>query len=111
METLKKLFIVVLAFLTLNLYLPRTSVAQQLLAKADVTEHPPQSWSTPEEDIPGEKVRDERSWLSRNKWWVLLSLVVIGGAAAAGGGGGGGGGDDSSGGDGGTDTGSITGTW
>ena len=88
METLKKLFIVVLVFLTLNLYLPRTSVAQQLFAKADVPEHPPQSWSTPEEDIPGEKVRDERSWLSRNKWWVLLGLVVVGGTAAGGGGGG-----------------------
>lgn len=108
METLKKLFIVMLVFLILNLYLPRISVAQQLYAKADVPEHSPQSWSTPEKDIPGKKVRDERSWLSKNKWWVLLGLAVAAGAAAAAGGGGDGG-DDSSGGGG--DTGSISGSW
>lgn len=26
---------------------------------------------------------DDRSWFSRNKWWVALSVILVGGAAAA----------------------------
>ena len=88
MEFLKKLFIVVLILLLVNLYLPRNSFAQQahLYATADITEHPPESRTTPQKDIPvpGKK---GRKW----GWWVLGLLVVAGGAAALGGGGGGGG--------------------
>ena len=109
MEFLKRVFIGVLVVLTLNLYFPRSTFAQQshLHAKADVTEHSPESRTTPQKDIPGKK---SRKWL----WWVLGALVVAGGAAAAGGGGGGGGGDDAGGGNndgGGDDTGEITGSW
>ena len=104
MQFLKRLFIGILVLLTLNFYLPRVTFAQQarLYAKADVTEHSPESRTTPQKDIPGKK---SRKWL----WWVLGALVVAGSVAAAGGGGGGGGGDDPP--DPPDDTGEITGSW
>jgi hypothetical protein len=104
MKYIKKLFIIVLAFLMLNLYLPKLSLAQQVDASAEVPKHEPQSWGT-EEDIPTIKKK-------RSGWtWVIL-LALIGGVAAAassGGGDGGGGGSSGAGDDG--DTGSYTGTW
>ena len=111
MESLKKLFTVVLILFTLNLYLPNIAFAEQqnLFAKAGITKHKPETLSTPEEDIPVEVVKKKSyTWL-----WVVLGALAIGGAAAAGGGEdseGGGGGSGGGGGDGG-DSGDVTVTW
>ncbi len=94
MEFLKKLFIVVLGFLTLNLYLPGAAFADsgRYHVSAGITVHPLEIRSTPELDLPKKTAEDNRSWISRHKWWVVGGLAVV--AAAAGGGGGGGGGSD-----------------
>ncbi len=96
MRTLKKLIASVLVLLTLNLYLPGTTFADQR-----VTKHPPETISTPEEDIPVKVVKKKSKWP-----WVLLGVLVVGGVAAAGAGGGG---DDDGGG--GSDDGDVTVTW
>ena len=105
MEYIKKIFIIVLAVLTLSLYLPKMALAQQLFASADVPKHEPQSWGT-EEDIPTKKVKI-------SPWTYLILVGLIGGiaAAASSGGGGDSGGGSSGGGDGSSDTGSYTGSW
>ena len=91
MQSFKRLFIAVLAFLTVVLYLPRITFAQQVnsYTKASITEHAPKSRTTPEKDIPEIKKEKKSSWT----WLILVAL--IGGVAAAGGGGGGGGGSPS----------------
>ncbi len=106
MEYIKKISIIVLAILTLNLYLPKIALAQQVFASADVPNHEPQSWGTPEEDIPTKKVKKV------SRWTYLIIVGLLGGiAAAASGGGGGDSGGGSSGGDDSGDTGDYTGTW
>lgn len=96
MEFSKKLLIdVLLVMLTLNFYLPSTAMAEQLYVKADMSEHSPQSWSTPEIKIPKEKPK------KKGVWWIIGLLLVVGGVAALAGGGG----DDDD------DTGSFTGSW
>ncbi len=109
MGFLKKIFIIVLVLLTLNLYLPRIHFAQELqLYSKSVTDRSPEIRSasepeirsTPEKDIPKKKSR----WL----WW-LIGLALVGGGAAAISGGGDEGSSDSGGGSG--DTGSGTITW
>jgi hypothetical protein len=102
MEYIKKIFVIVLVILTLNLYLPKMALAQQVFASADVPKHEPQSWGTQEEDIPTIKEKKTSGWT-----WLIL-LVLIGGAAAAAGGGGGGNGGGGGDGD---DDGEVTGTW
>lgn len=92
MKRLKKTLSVVLILLTLNLYFPRITFAEEgriFAAAADVTKYPPEFLSSPEIDMPIEKERKISGWT-----WVVLGLLVIGGVAvaAAGGGGGGGGG-------------------
>ena len=84
-----KIFIISLLvpLLMFNLCLPGVSLA------GTPTEYDqPESLSTPEQDIPVEKVKvkGSKTWL-----WVLIALAG-GGAAAAAGGGGGGGGDSAS---------------
>ena len=103
MKLVKRIFISLLMLFTLNLYLPNMTFAEQthLLAKADITKHPPEILTTPEEDIPV-KVIKKRRWP-----WVVLGLLVLGGAAAAFVGGGDG--DDDGGGGG--DTGDVTVSW
>ena len=101
MKYIKKLFVIVLVISTLNLYLPKMALAQQLFASAEVPKHEPQSWGTPEEDIPTIKKKKTSGWT-----WVILVALVGGIAAAASSGGG-----SSGGGDGSSDTGSYTGTW
>jgi hypothetical protein len=90
MRFLKKILTLLLIFSLLNLYLPRLSLAQVGFIQPEVTKHPPEMRSSPEENIPVEEVTQKRtSWL----WWVL-GLLVVGGViaiAAAGAGGGGGG--------------------
>lgn len=103
MEFVKKGFIILLVILTLNLYLPKMAFSQQQVVSADEPKHQPQSWGTPEEDIPTIKEKEKRSGWT----WVIL-LALIGGAAAAVAGGGGNDGDNSGGG---SDTGSFTGSW
>ena len=105
MRFLKKLFISVLILLTLCLYLPHTTFAQQThyYAKADITEHAPKSRTTPEKDVPKIKVKKTSGWT----WLILLTLA--GGAAAAASSAGGE--ESSSGGGGGGETGCVTGTW
>lgn len=92
MKYIKKLFIVALGLLTLILYLPAAVFADenQMYASADIKVYPIEIRSTPQVDIPKQQeAKDDRSWISRNKWWVIGGLAVIGGAAAAGGDGGG----------------------
>ena len=79
MSLLKHLLICFLIVLTLNFSLSNIAIAQQFYAEADVPEHSPQSWSTPEEEIPTVKVKKKGSWL----WWILGLAVVGGGVAAA----------------------------
>ena len=88
MSLLKKIFIIVLILLTLNLYLPRIHFAQeiQLYSNLVATRSPeirstlkPEIRSTPEEEIPIRKVAKKKSkWL----WWIL-GIALIGGGAAA----------------------------
>jgi len=106
MESLKKLFILVLILSILNLYLPNIAFAEQhqLFAKADITKHKPEILSTPEEDIPTIKAKKTSGWT-----WVILLALIGGVAAAAAGGGGGDGGGGGGNGDG--DTGDVTVTW
>lgn len=101
MEFIKRVFIVLLVMLTLNLYLPKMVFSQQQVISADEPKHQPQSWGTPEEDIPTIKEKKKRSGWT----WVIL-LALIGGAAAAAAVTISGGGDDDDGGGG-----SYTGSW
>ncbi len=87
MKLIRKSFVLVLTFLTLNLYLPQVSFATKLKNPDGVRAYPVEIQTTPWVKLPGKKVQDDRSWLSRNKWWVLGGLAVVaGGAAAASGG-------------------------
>ena len=79
MSLLKHLLICFLIVLTLNFSLSNIAIAQQFYAEADVPEHSPQSWSTPEIDIPTVEVKKKSRWI----WWMLGLAVVAGGAAAA----------------------------
>lgn len=102
-KLLKKAISVGLILLTLNLYLfPAVTFAEEERLFAEVTKHPPEFLSTPEEPIPTVKGKKTSGWT-----WIILAVLVGGVAAAAAGGGGGGGGD----GDGGSSTGSVTVGW
>jgi hypothetical protein len=87
---LKKILILVLIFSLSNLSLPRISSSQVGFIQPEITKHPPEMRSSPEENIPVEEVTQKRAgWV----WW-LVGLLVVGGViavAAAGAGGGGGG--------------------
>ena len=81
MEVLKKVFILMLTVLTLNLYLPKTFYAAegQMYAEANITVHPLEIRSTPDEDIVSDKPKEKSKW-----WlWTLLAVAVIGAGAAA----------------------------
>lgn len=83
----KKIIVVIMVLLTLQLYIPGITVADQaiLYAKAETDGHAPESQVVLEKDLP-----EKEGWFSKYKWWVIGGLVLIaGGAAAAGGGGGG----------------------
>ena len=89
MQRSKKILSLVVILLTLNLYFPRITFAEEgqfFAAAADVTNYPPEFLSSPEIDMPIEKEK-KISGLT----WVILALLLIGGVAAAAGGGGGGG--------------------
>jgi len=103
MQSLKKLFIAVLTFLTMVLYLPRITFAQQvhLYTKASITEHAPKNRTTPEKDIPMIKKKKTSSWT----WLILVALLGVAAAAGGGGDGGGGGGGTT------TTTGDVTVGW
>jgi len=94
MKFLEKILILLLIFSLLNLYLPRLSFSQVGFIEPEITKHPPEMRSSPEENIPVKEVTKKRTgWV----WWVL-GLLVVGGAIAVAGAGGGGGGSSSSGG-------------
>lgn len=96
MKFLEKILILLLIFSLLNLFLPRLSFSQVGFIEPEITKHPPEMRSSPEENIPVEEGTKRRTgWV----WWVL-GLLVVGGAiaVAAAGAGGGGGGSSSSGG-------------
>ncbi len=93
---IKKILVMLLIGSLLNLYLPRVTFSQVGDIEEEITKHPPEMRSTPEEDFPvetGEKKSSIPTWV-----WVGLGVLVAGAAVAvaAGGGGGGGGGSSSS---------------
>lgn len=93
MKFLEKLLILLLIFSLLNLYLPRGAFSQVGFIKPEITKHPPEMRSSPEENIPVQEVTKKRTrWV----WWALGLLVVGGAIALAGAGAGGGGGGSSS---------------
>ncbi len=114
MKKLKKWLIIILAFCLVNAFtLQAVYSAGAGFEENTITPHKPEiikvSMGMP---IPEKKMKDDRSWLSRNKWWVVLGVAVLaGGAAAAGGGGGGGGGDAGGGGDDPAQTGDVEVVW
>jgi hypothetical protein len=92
MRFLEKILVLMLIFSLLNLNLPRLSFSQVGFIQPEITKHPPEMRSSPEENIPVEEVTQKRtSWL----WWVLGLLVVGGAIAIAGAGARGGGGGSS----------------
>ena len=86
MGFLKKIFIIVLVLLTLNLYLPKIHFAQELklYSESVIAKSPeirsafaPEIRSTPEEEIPVRKVTKKKSrWI-----WRLIGLAIAGGGA------------------------------
>ena len=81
MEVLKNVFILMLTVLVLNLYFPKVIYAAdgQMYAEANITIHPLQIRSTPDEDIATEEPKKKSKW-----WlWTLLAVAVVGGGAAA----------------------------
>ncbi len=49
-----------------------------------ITPHEPETVKASVElPIPEKSIVDDRSWLSRYKWWVVLAIAVASGAAAA----------------------------
>lgn len=110
MKIVKKVLTILLSLMVLNLVYFDAVYAGSSGSKEKVTKTPPSGISSPEVQMPVEKKREQQSWISKYKWWVLggLALVAVGAAAA---GGGGGGGDDSGGTPDGDDTGNVTVTW
>ena len=110
MKTVKKIIAATLVASLVNLFAFSSVGAgdKSLLAAAwqnnktatKVTEHKPQTHTNKEGDMP-----DERSWLSKYKWWVILGIAAVAGGAAAAAGGG----DDDGGG--GVDIADATVTW
>jgi hypothetical protein len=92
MIKLKKVLIVIMILLTLQLNIPGTTVADQAAeyAMTETDAHAPESQVVLEKDLP----EKEQSWFSKYKWWIIGGLVLIaGGVAAAVGGGSDDGGD------------------
>ncbi len=89
---IRRILVVFLIFLLVNLYLPRVASAQ-VGEIEEITHNAPAVRSTPAEDIPVETAKKSKLWL-----WALIGAVAVGAiaAVAAGGGGGGGGGSSSS---------------
>ena len=88
MKNLKKVMIVIMILLTLQLNIPGVTVADQadVYAMAETDTSAPESQVVLEKDLP----EPEQSWFSKYKWWILGGVVLVaGGAAAAAGGGGG----------------------
>ena len=75
MKLLKRILISLLILLTVNLYLPKITLAEQ-----DLIKKPLEIRSTPEEDIPTEKVKKTSGWT-----WVILAALAGGLAYALGG--------------------------
>ena len=106
MEFLKKFLIFLLILSLWNFCFPRLSFSQVGKIETEVTKHPPEMRSSPEENIPvQEKTEKRRGWI-----WVIVGILVVGaaiGIAAAAAGGHGGGGNNNSGGN----SGNVTVGW
>jgi len=88
MNLFKKALSVTLIVTMIHFCMPGIPFAQE------DTEYPPESWISPEQEIPEEAPKDKKS----NLVWILLGLLaVVGGVAAVAGGGGGGSGSNSGG--------------
>jgi len=98
MVLIKRIFLIFLAFLIFNLYLPKLLHEQEAIcyAKATVTKYPLEVRSTPDKKIPVTKkeTKKGKGWL-----WGILGVIVIGGVVAAAGGGSDSGDDESGSGD------------
>ena len=94
MKHLKKVIIVFMILLTLQLNIPGACLADQVdvYAMAETDANAPESQVVLEKDLP----EPEQSWFSKYKWWILGGVVLIAGGAAAAAGGGGGGDDSGS---------------
>ena len=110
MKTINKGIAVLLSITVLNLICFNGAYAAASGSEDRVTKTAPSSVSSSETPLPGEKSKEQESWFSKYKWWLLggLALAAAGAAAAGGGGGGGGGGGETPAGD---DTGNVTVTW
>jgi hypothetical protein len=102
MQLFKKNFGAIFVGLVLLVNLQINLMITPALAAEEKSENKPQVWLGPEVKIksetPTESDKDEKGWLSRNKWWVALGAVLAGGMAAAlASGGSSSGGDDSNG--------------
>jgi hypothetical protein len=103
MATMKTIAGLVAVVLTVTLGVPQMAVAEGQAPSSAIPTHEPQTWATPEQELPTEVEKKGSGWT-----WIILLAVIAGAAAAAGAGGGGE--ESSSSADGGT-TGSYTGTW
>ena len=95
-KRLKKILVLIIVLNLVNTFTLQVvySAGTESGAKT-ITPHEPETVKESVElPIPEKRIVDDRSWLSRNKWWVTLAVAVVAGGAAAGGGGGGGGDDD-----------------
>ena len=92
MKHLKKVIIVFMILLTLQLNISGIGLADQVdvYAMAETDANAPESQVVLEKDLP----EPEQSWFSKYKWWILGGVVLIAGGAAAAAGGGGGDDDD-----------------
>ena len=100
MRVFKKNFGPILIGLALLMNFQINLMIKSAMAAEENSENKPQIWLGPEVEIKSETQtesdKDEKGWLSKNKWWVALSAVLAGGMAAAlaSGGSSSGGGDD-----------------
>jgi len=77
----KRFFIGLLVLSLLTFYMPQNIHAEERTVRADTSQSKPEIWTAPELEIPVEEKK--RSWLSRNKWWVILGTLVVAGGTVA----------------------------
>ncbi len=95
MRIIKKLFIGFLICSIFNLFVTPSVFSALQYEETDDSGHSFKNWNTKKSDLPSADKKDDKSWFSRNKWWILLGVVAVGGGAAAAGGAGSSGDDES----------------
>jgi len=111
MKIVKKVSTVLLALMVLNFVCFDAAYAASSGSKEKITKTAPSGISSPEVTIPRDKKKEQQSWLSKHKWWIIAGLALVAGGAAAAGGGGGGGDDSGGVTPAGEDTGNVTVSW